>query len=141
MGRALVVGKKEIDYINAVYVDGKLKSEAYKEFINPDIKDVHQAISNMERKREFIDALDTLVAVSRSEADRIMARSGVNMAKLVNKTIEKVSQVLDEAETHQQKIQAIDASAKFIIGTTKSSPMQPQEKPKEDTPDPKGLII
>lgn len=96
-----------VAYIEAVLFQGYTKKDAYLSHVNKDISNVHQAISALEKREDFQEVYRVLNSDGNLEVREAALRMKKKYANLIEKNIDKATDVLDEAETIKEKAAAV----------------------------------
>jgi len=94
-------------YIEAVLFKKSTKKAAYLEHINPNISNVPQAISVLEKRTDFKDMYGVLNSDLNLQSQESMLRIQSKYAKMVEKNIDVATDVLDQANDQKQKSSAV----------------------------------
>lgn len=96
-----------VAYIQATLFQGKTKADAYREFINPDIKNVTNAVYALEKRSEFVAVYQTLNSDGNLELQEMALRLKKKYGKMIERNIDTATELLDEAETNKDKATAV----------------------------------
>lgn len=102
-----ITRQEMVAYIEAILMKGYTKKDAFLEFIDPEAKDVHSRINTMENRAEFYEIYKTLNSDSNLQIQETINRVKKKYAALVEKNIDKATEVLDQTETIKDKATAI----------------------------------
>ena len=96
-----------IEYIQAVLVGGISKKKAYLEFIDPNSKDAAAAVNRMEKRPDFIKLHASIKADDALQMEKSVSRVKLKYVKLIEKNMDTMSDVLDNAEDMKEKAIAV----------------------------------
>lgn len=110
-----------IKYIEATLFGGMTKKDAYMEYINPDIKNVHGAITTMENKKEFKDLYQALFSDDALKAQHTIQRVRNKFAGLVENNIDATSKILQDVMQDDKASQRSKSGAVRLANETISA--------------------
>lgn len=87
-----------VNYIEAVLYKNIPKIRAYQEHINDTLKNPHSAINRLEASADFKAIYATMAGDDDVILEKAIARAQNKYVKLVEKNIDKMANILDEAE-------------------------------------------
>lgn len=103
-----------VAYIEAVLFKGSNKKAAYLENVNPEISNVHSAIRTIEGRDDFKEIYKTLDTDNNLQAQEAAVRARRKYVQLIEKNLDKTTELLDEAGSTADKQQAIRLSNETI---------------------------